>query len=274
MPHPSLAQQCTSHHPRPPPSPLCHTSILSLLEYREQEGEEAGTHPSPTSLLPEAISSAGVIAGPTASLAAVKASGSPVVTCSAPRSSCCSQLLPRPPPLSSQGDPGECTCQPGSRVDPNYVGLPVSAASLPSPPGLGDALPGWMMPGPSPSSAPLLSAFAASEAGKPTSRLAFAQRSPLLDPQGAPGLWIGTSWQPQPGPQVCVCGCACLLRCAWQLCPCLSHRPGGPFLTPRLLFLFLPWRVGLQGPPGAPGPPGPPGAPGRQVSGARCILPP
>ncbi|KAF7245806.1 Collagen alpha-1(XVI) chain [Varanus komodoensis] len=47
-----------------------------------------------------------------------------------------------------KGDAGECACQPGSRVDPNFVGLP-----------------------------------------------------------GAPGLWIGTSWQPQPGPQVCVRAC-------------------------------------------------------------------
>lgn len=95
------------------------------------------------------------------------------------------------------------------------------------PQGFGDALPrlddGSSRPHPSPSSAPLLSsAFATLESGKPVSCLAFAKRSPLLDLQGAPGLWIGTSWQPQPGPQVCVCvcvcGCACLLLCAWQLC--------------------------------------------------------
>ncbi|KAG6920841.1 hypothetical protein G0U57_013283, partial [Chelydra serpentina] len=63
------------------------------------------------------------------------------------------------------GDPSECTCQPGPRVDPNYSGMP-----------------------------------------------------------GAPGLWIGTSWQPQPGPQ---------------------GPPGAP------------------GPPGPPGAPGRQGIPGH-----------
>lgn len=87
----------------------------------------------------------------------------------------------------------------------------------------------------------------------------FATPTPT---QGAPGLWMGSSWQP--GPQVCV---ACLL--------CLSACPPAPRGLPTLTLLpsamgqgFL---LGLiisplpQGPPGVPGPPGPPGIPGLQV---------
>lgn len=114
------------------------------------------------------------------------------------------------------------------------------------PQGFGDALPrlddGSSRPHPSPSSAPLLSsAFATLESGKPVSCLAFAKRSPLLDLQGAPGLWIGTSWQPQPGPQVCVCACVGVHACSSVRGNCVSSVPiahVAALLTMALLFLL------------------------------------
>ena len=85
--------------------------------------------------------------------------------------------------LFLQGDPGECACPLSPRQDPNHTGMPVSAT------------------GPTPF--PQLGAIPLSV-------------PPFSRPQGAPGLWTGTSWQPQPGPQVGAvpaCGTASSSHC-------------------------------------------------------------
>lgn len=90
----------------------------------------------------------------------------------------------------------------------------------------------------------------------------FATPTPT---QGAPGLWMGSSWQP--GPQVCRLSPLSLLlfastpRLAQPYAAAPSH---GAELASGSDYFFFP-----QGPPGVPGPPGPPGVPGLQVKGEK-----